>query len=176
MEMYHLANKWYFQAPIERVWTVLLDMKAWPFWWSSWKRVSFRDGEAKVQLGSLIDNEVRGKLPYSLCFTLLVNLFQPPYFWQFKSFGDLVGVGGFALVTKDNGTEVTYHWDVGMKGAMMSCFAKLPFIKSILESDHEEIMDEFFRGMKARLEVYEPTGSAGTVNYKTFLDRTRIFY
>ncbi len=152
MEIYHLVTKWFFQAPMERVWEELMDVKSWPTWWPSWRKATYRGSEPKLQVGSLIDNEVRGNLPYSLFFTLEVTLLQPPQLWEMKSSGDLVGTGKFVLEPRDDGTAVTYYWDVGTSNPLFSLLGKLSFVRAMLEKNHGYVMDEGERGLKQRVE------------------------
>ena len=57
----------------------------------------------QCQLGSLIDNEVKGTLPYSLRFTTEVILIQPPRLVELKTSGDDAGNGKFVLEQRDDG-------------------------------------------------------------------------
>jgi uncharacterized protein YndB with AHSA1/START domain len=152
METYHLITNWYFEAPIERVWEELTDVRSWPTWWPSWRKAHFRGSEPRAQLGTTIDNEVKGTLPYSLCFTTEVTIFQSPHLLELKTSGDLVGSGKFVLEERDGGTAVTYYWDVGTANPAFNLMGKLPFAKAMVEKNHDYVMAEGLRGLKPRVE------------------------
>jgi uncharacterized protein YndB with AHSA1/START domain len=152
VETYHFVTNWYFRAPIDRVWATLTDVKAWPAWWPSWKRAEFRGPELLSQPGSIVDNEVKGSLPYSLRFTTEVTLIQPPERLEIRSSGDLVGSGSWVLERRDDGTAVTYTWDVGTANPVFNVLGKLSFVRAMIEKNHDFVMDEGFRGLKQRVE------------------------
>ena len=105
-----------------------------------------------MQLGSVVDHEVRGELPYSVSFRAVVTLFEPPHRLEISSSGDLVGTGRLVLETRDQGTAVTYCWDVGPSNPLLNLLGKLPFTRTMLEKNHDYVMDEGYRGLKARIE------------------------
>lgn len=152
METYHFVTNWHFHAPIERVWDELIHVSAWPTWWSCWRKAQYRGGEAQSQLGSIIDNEVKGTLPYSLRFTTEVTRLQPPNLLELKSSGELDGTGKFVLEQDDDGTAVTYYWDVATANPLFNLMGKLSFMRSMVEKNHDYVMDDGYRGLKPRVE------------------------
>ena len=152
MEPYHFVTKWFFLAPIERVWAEIVDIPSWPSWWAGWKKAAFHGSVPPLQLGSVIDHEVRGALPYCVCFRAVVTLFQPPHLLEITSSGDLVGTGRLELKPQDQGTAVTYSWDVGLPHPLLNLLGKLPFTRALLEKNHDSVMDEGYRGLKKRIE------------------------
>jgi uncharacterized protein YndB with AHSA1/START domain len=152
MEIYHFVTNWYFTAPVERVWEELADAKSWPSWWSCWRKVKFQDSESKMQLGTIAYNEVKGQLPYSLRFNNEVTLVQEPYLMENNSSGDLVGKGKTVLEQQDDGTVVTIYWDVATSNPVFNLLGKLPFVRAMIEKNHDYVMEDGFRGLKQRLE------------------------
>ncbi len=153
MEMYHFVTKWFFQTPIERVWeAVVIDVEAYPTWWPGMKRTTIRSPEPRLQLGSVVDYEVKGSLPNILRFSMEVITFQPPNLMELKSSGDLLGGGKWVLEHQADGTAVTYYWDVGMTNPILNLLGKLPFIKPMMEKSHNDVMDKGYRNLKSRLE------------------------
>ncbi len=151
MEMYHFVTKWYFRAPIERIWNELTDLRAWPEWWPSWKKISFHEPGSVVKLGSRADNEVKGFLPYTLRFTTEISVFQPPCLLELKSIRGLVGAGKMVLEERDEGTYVTYYWDVGTDQPVLNLFARFPLAKTMMEINHEAVMEKGYCGLRIRL-------------------------
>lgn len=78
---------------MERVWEELIHVESWPTWWQGWKRATIRGPAPRVQLGSVVDCEVKGALPYTLCFWIEITALQPPRLMGVESSGDLVGTG-----------------------------------------------------------------------------------
>jgi uncharacterized protein YndB with AHSA1/START domain len=152
MEIYHLITNWYFTAPIESVWEELIDAKSWPSWWPCWRKLKFHGSESKLRLGTIAYNEVKGQLPYSLRFSNEVTLIQEPYLIENKSSGDLVGKGKTVLEQRDDGTVVTIYWDVATSNPIFNLLGKLPFVRAMIEKNHDYVMDDGFRGLKQRLE------------------------
>jgi len=152
MERYHFVTKWFFQAPIERVWEEIVDIPSWPSWWVGWEKAAFHGSAPPLQLGSVIDHEVRGRLPYRVRFRTIVTLFQPPHRLEIASSGDLVGTGSLILELQDHGTAVTYSWDVCLSNPLLNFLGNLPFTRIVLEKNHDSVMDDGYRGLKKRIE------------------------
>jgi len=152
MEPYHFVTTWFFHSPIERVWEEIVDIPSWPSWWTSWKKATFHGSVPPLQLGSVIDHEVRGRLPYCVRFRTVVTVFQPPHRLEIMSSGDLAGTGTLVLDPRDHGTGVTYCWDVGLSNPLLNLLGKLSFTRALLEKNHNYVMDEGYRGLTARIE------------------------
>lgn len=152
MEMYHFVTKWFFRAPIERVWEETANMEAYPDWWRNLRKAKIRGSESRLQLGSVVDCEVRGALPYTLRFTLEVTVFQPPNLVEVKSSGDLAGSGKWMLEIQDDGTMSTFYWDVGTTNPVLNLLGKLPFARAMLERNHDDVMAKGYEVVRSRLE------------------------
>lgn len=152
MTMYHFVTEWFFEAPIERVWDELENVEAWPNWWSSYRKVKKITPEAKLQVGSRTECEVKGKLPYTLKFNTEVTNLQKPYVMEIASTGGIAGSGKFVLEQKENGTLVTYYWDVSATNAILNSLGGLSFARKQMEQNHDYVMDLGYHGLKQRLE------------------------
>ena len=152
MERYHFVTKWFFHVPIERVWEEIVDIPSWPSWWAGWEKTTFHGSVPPLQLGSVIDHEVRGALPYRVCFRAEITLFQPPHRLEIASSGDLVGTGTLILDPQDHGIAVIYSWDVGLSNPLLNFLGTLSFTRALLEKNHDFVMDEGHRGLKKRIE------------------------
>jgi carbon monoxide dehydrogenase subunit G len=151
MEMYHFLTKWFFNAPIEKLWKEIEDLDSWPTWSEGFKKVKIRGPELTAQLGTVADAEVKGSLPYTLHFKLEVTTIQPPTLMEFKSAGDLAGTGKWVLEPRDNGTAVTYFWDVGTTNPIFNLAGKLPFVRKMMEKNHDEVMKSAYQGLKNKV-------------------------
>ncbi|MCP9451211.1 MAG: SRPBCC family protein [Nitrospira sp.] len=152
MPLYHFITNWFFQAPIERVWEELIHVADWPSWWASWKRVVIHGSASEVQVGSMVEHEVRGSVLYTLRFRTVVTALEPPKLLTIASSGDLVGVGTFVLEPFNDGTAVTYRWDVRLSNPVLDFLGRLPFARTLMECNHDTVMEEGYRGLKKRLE------------------------
>ena len=91
-EPYHFVTEWRFNASLQRVWSVVLDIERYPEWWKNFRRVAIARGDGS-SIGSQIRCEVRGALPYSLRYTLEVLESEEYRHLLLRSTGDLVGTG-----------------------------------------------------------------------------------
>jgi hypothetical protein len=135
---YSFATKWTFNFPIHEVWQVIGDICRYPEIWSDFRRVKVRVGDGRA-VGSIIDAETRGRLPYSLNYTLEVVESDEPHHVLLKSTGDLVGTGRWEL--RENGpteTRVTYYWKVATTNPILNLLA--PLFKGALARNHDEVM------------------------------------
>ena len=151
MQVYHFVTNWFFDAPIEQVWNEIVDAQSWPHWWPSYRKVTPLTPGSTLQVGSRAASEVRGKLPYSLRFTVEVTELEAPHLLALNSSGALVGKGRFVLEERDGGTALTYYWDVGTSNPLLNLLARLPFFRAMIEDNHDYIMDEGYAGLKQRL-------------------------
>lgn len=152
MPLYHFVTNWFFHAPIERVWEELVHVADWPSWWASWKSVVVHDSTSEAQVGSMVDHEVRGSVFYTLRFRTVVTALEPPRLLAIASSGDLIGIGTFVLALFHEGTAVTYRWDVRLSNPVLDFLGRLPFVRTLMERNHNSVMEEGYRGLKKRLE------------------------
>jgi hypothetical protein len=148
---YSFATRWSFDAPIDEVWDVVGHICRYPEIWSDFRRVRVRVGDGRA-VGSIIDAETRGKLPYSLNYTLEVVESEKPHHVLLKSTGDLVGTGRWELLEDGPArTGVTYYWDVATTNPVLNLLA--PLFKGALARNHDEVMargyDAFSRELSA---------------------------
>src|ERR1700682_701906 len=88
-ETYHFVTDWHFQAPLEKVWSVVPDIYVYPGWWKNVRHVKITRGDGK-SVGSVIECEVRGSLPYSLKYALEVREAEEYRHILLRSTGDLI--------------------------------------------------------------------------------------
>ncbi len=153
IEMYHLTTRWFFHAPIERVWAELTTND------EQWKKAASQ-GNGTLGVGTFVDNEVKGDLPYTLRFRTEITRYEPPFVIEATSTGDLEGKGTWVLTERDGGTEATFYWDVGMSNPIFNLLSKVSFVKSAMAENHDRVMAEDYSRTRARVEsVDEPSVS-----------------
>jgi hypothetical protein len=150
-ETYHFVTDWRFHAPLERVWSVVLDIERYPGWWKNFRRVNIARGDGK-SIGSLIECEVRGSLPYSLKYSLEVLEAEQHRHILLRSGGDLVGTGRWAFAQADDGvTAAQYFWDVATTNRILNLVA--PLARSALARNHEQVMANGYRALRPHIEA-----------------------
>ena len=153
MVVYHFYHEHYFNAPIEKVWAILDDAESWPKWSKGFKKMTRVNQESEAKVGSLLDCEVKGDLPYTIRFRLKVTHYEPPNRMGYHASGALEGTGKWELETRKEGTFLQYYWDVGTTNPFFNLFAKIPGFKKIMEKNHDKVMDDTFENMVNILKI-----------------------
>lgn len=156
METYHFVTHWFFEAPIDRLWAEIVDGTTWPEWLQDFRKVTPRQPGTKAEIGGIVDIEYRGDLPYTFHFSLEIIEINPPQLLTIKAYGDLSGQGKWQLAAKENGTAVTYYWDVSASNPLFDLFMKLPFARRLSERNHDKTMERAFQSLKARVQNDAP--------------------
>jgi hypothetical protein len=149
-EPYHFKTEWQFRAPLERVWTVVLDIENYPPWWKNFRRVRLIRGDGK-SVGSVIACEVRGSLPYSLTYQLEVLEATRLTHILLRSAGDLVGTGRWEFSEPAPGTsQAVYYWDVSTTNPILNLVA--PLARRALARNHERVMANGYAALRPYVE------------------------
>jgi hypothetical protein len=149
-EQYHFVTDWRFRAPLPRVWSVVLDIERYPGWWKNFRRVKISRGDGK-SVGSVIECEVRGSLPYSLRYALEVREAEEYRHILLRSTGDLVGTGRWAFSEVEPGiSNALYYWDVATTNPILNLVA--PLAKSALARNHERVMANGYAALRPHVE------------------------
>ena len=148
---YHFRTDWVFKAPLATVWNVVLDIEHYPAWWRNFRRVKVLKGDGK-SVGSVIDCEVRGSLPYSLTYALEVMRSDPMRSIDLRSTGDLVGTGRWEFTERGHlDTLATYFWDVGTANPILNLVA--PLARALLAKNHEQVMANGYAALRQHAEA-----------------------
>jgi hypothetical protein len=153
-EQYHFVTEWVFQAPLQKVWSVVLDIERYPDWWKNFRRVRITRGDGK-SVGSVIECEVRGSLPYSLNYALEVLESGAYRHILLRSTGDLVGTGRWAFSEAQPGaSNAVYYWDVATTNPILNLIA--PLAKSALARNHQKVMANGYAALRPHVEAVTP--------------------
>jgi polyketide cyclase/dehydrase/lipid transport protein len=148
---YHFVTDWRFHAPLKRVWSVVLDIERYPGWWKNFRRVAITRGDGK-SVGSIIECEVRGSLPYSLRYALEVVEANEDRHILLRSTGDLVGTGRWAFSETEPGiSKVAYYWDVATTNPILNLLA--PLARGALARNHEHVMANGYASLRPHVEA-----------------------
>jgi hypothetical protein len=149
-ELYHFVTDWRFLAPIARVWSVVLDIEQYPAWWKNFRRVKITRGDGK-SVGSVIECEVRGSLPYSLNYALDVVEAEANRHLLLRSTGDLVGNGRWEFAELEPGVaRAVYYWDVSTTNPLLNLIA--PLAKGALARNHRQVMANGYAALRPHVE------------------------
>jgi Polyketide cyclase / dehydrase and lipid transport len=149
-EPYHFVTDWRFRATLERVWSVVLDIERYPGWWKNFRRVKIMRGDGK-SVGSIIECEVRGSLPYSLTYALEVLDAEEYRHILLRSTGDLVGSGRWDFSTVEpESVKAVYYWDVATTNPILNLLA--PLAKGALAKNHEQVMANGYAALRPHVE------------------------
>jgi hypothetical protein len=153
-EQYHFKTEWRFRAPLERVWTVVLDIENYPPRWKNFRRVRLIRGDGK-SVGSVIECEVRGSLPYSLTYQLEVLEAMRLTHILLRSTGDLVGTGRWEFSEPAPGaTLAVYYWEVSTTNPLLNLVA--PLARGALARNHERVMANGYAALRPYVESAAP--------------------
>ncbi len=150
-EIYHFVTDWRFKAPLQKVWSVVLDIERYPGWWKNFRRVVITRGDGKT-VGSVIECEVRGSLPYSLNYALEVVEAEEYRHILLSSAGDLIGTGRWEFSDVDRSTvKAVYCWDVATTNPILNLVA--PLARGALARNHERVMANGYAALRPHIEV-----------------------
>lgn len=150
-EPYHFVTDWRFEAPVARVWSIVLDIGRYPGWWKNFRRVKVTRGDGK-SVGSVIECEVRGSLPYSLNYSLEVLEAEQYRHILLRSSGDLIGTGRWKFEEiEPSVTQAVYHWDVATTNPILNLIA--PLAKGALARNHEQVMANGYAALRPHVEA-----------------------
>ena len=128
----------------------MLDIERYPGWWKNFRRVQITRGDGK-SIGSVIECEVRGSLPYSLNYALEVTEAEEYRHILLRSTGDLVGTGRWEFSETAPGTVTAlYYWDVATTNPILNLVARLG--KRALARNHEQVMANGYAALRPHVE------------------------
>ena len=151
MAAYSFLTTWCVDAPIQRVWDVLLATERYPEWWKGVRNVTELEPGGEHGIGALSRFEWRSKLPYTLVFDTRVTRSEPPYLLEGQAIGELEGVGVWRLFSSPVGTAILYSWDVSTTRAWMNRVA--PVARPAFAWNHDVVMRQGAHGLAKELDA-----------------------
>jgi len=149
--IYHFTTQWHFAAPVDRTWSVVLDIERYPGWWKNFRRVKVVKGDGR-SVGSVVECVVRGSLPYSLTYAIEVVEAERPRHILLRSTGDLVGTGRWTFSEPAPGESLAvYYWDVATTNPILNLIA--PLARRALASNHTQVMANGYAALKPHVEA-----------------------
>ncbi|MGR9086276.1 MAG: SRPBCC family protein [Gammaproteobacteria bacterium] len=146
MTEFSLTSIWQIPAPVETVWSCLIDTEAWPLWWSYVDTVTEIDAGEPSGLGNIRQYLWRTCLPYCLRLRLRVTEIRFKRTIAVEVSGDLRGDGRCQLKSlADNRTQVVFYWHVNTCIPWMAWFSTLT--RPVFEWNHANVMKQGERGL-----------------------------
>jgi hypothetical protein len=149
MREYSFVTRWFFEAPLDRVFAVIDDAGAWPSWWRSVASVQVVESGAGDGIGRVARTTWRTALGYGLTFDARVTRREPPRLIEVEAMGDLAGRGRWSLAPEREGTAVVYEWNVVTHKAWMNWLA--PVLRPAFAWNHDNVMRRGGEGLGRRL-------------------------
>jgi uncharacterized protein YndB with AHSA1/START domain len=144
-----LITDWAFDAPIERVWTLIERTEEWPSWWRAVSAVEgLREGDVRG-VGAVRRLTWRTALPYSIKFDVEVTQVEPLAFIEGRASGELDGIGQWRFRADGERTMVRYDWTVDVRKPWMQALA--PLLRPAFAWNHGKVMAWGEDGARQRL-------------------------
>jgi hypothetical protein len=146
---YSFVTRWQTDAPIAAVIDVLKRVDEWPDWWHGVDAVEQVAAGDAQGIGATHRFTFRGRLPYSLVFSIRVTQVIAPHRLAGVATGELEGTGIWTLRNGDGSTHIEYDWDVRTTRWWMNLLA--PVARPVFIRNHDAIMEWGRIGLGERL-------------------------
>ena len=146
---YRFVTVWKLRAPIDAVWTAIIESEKWPAWWPGVLSVDELRPADAGGLGGVRHYVWRSKLPYNLAFDMRAIAMDPPRYLEGRASGELEGIGTWRLAETDGVTTVGYTWQVRTTKAWMNFLA--PVARPLFAWNHNYVMSRGAEGLAKRL-------------------------
>lgn len=157
---YQFVTRWRLPGTVEQVSDVLGDtetlMRIWP---SLYTRATVAEPGGEHGVGKVLNVETKGHLPYTLRWSFRITESRHPHGYSIEAWGDMVGHGVWTLEPDGDGTRVTYEWRVRAEKPLLKLLS--PLLKPLFKSNHDRVMADGERGIRAELERRRAAASAG---------------
>ena len=147
---FHLVTEWRLNAPLARVWDILLRTEDLPSWWRAVKSVQILEPGDAHGIGAVRRMTWRTALPYSLSFDMRTTKVEPMSLIEGEAFGELEGLGRWTLREDDGVTHVRYDWIVRVSKPWMRLMA--PLLRPVFAWNHQKVMTWGLEGIRRKLE------------------------
>lgn len=157
MTHYVLTNEWQLDAPVDRVWDVLLRSADWPAWWHGIRSVEQIESGDDSGVGMRLRQQWRSLLPYTLKLDLEILHVEQRRLLVGRATGDMAGTCTFAFDETPRGTTVRFEMNVRPTKTWMNL--PVPFADRVVRLNYDVIMRRGGEGLSGLL-VRDASGSA----------------
>ncbi|MEN8615151.1 SRPBCC family protein [Dehalogenimonas sp. THU2] len=134
---YNLLTRWRFDAPADRVWSLIYNAEALAGHWPGIRRFHILNIEEGLKAGCRIAVRVKS-LPGDLDFMLEVTEVEPGRRLALVCSGDLQGEGHWMVEERDGATLSEFSWNVATTEWFMNILGLL--LKPLLIRSHDRTM------------------------------------
>ena len=140
MPQFSLTTTWLIPAPVDAVWSCLIDTRTWPSWWKYVDAVEEMSAGDSSGINNIRQYYWHTCLPYSLMLNLCVTQIQAPHLVIVEVKGDLQGEGICRLspIPAADHTRVEFNWEVQTCKPWMNWFS--PLTRPIFAWNHAQVM------------------------------------
>lgn len=138
MAHYRALSEWQIEAPVERVWDVLLLAREWPAWWRGFRSVDQLEPGEESGVGKVLRQRWRSLLPYTLTLDLEITAVDGHRFLEGRTSGDMQGLCRWTFEPQGGRTVVRFLLDVEPTRAWMN--VPVPFASRVFALNYGAIM------------------------------------
>lgn len=149
MQEYHFKTVWVFDAPLEKVWDIIIRVENWKNWWKTVKKSDPIFINQENGIGSKVELRFETDFGYGLDFVIEITDIKKYEYMKGKATGELEGTGEWYFSFKDGKTYTTYLWNVHSNKKWMNDFAFL--LGPVFKFNHNLVMDFGRRGLENEL-------------------------
>ena len=160
MSHYRFVTEWQADAPVERVWDVLLDQQRWPDWWRGFRSAELLEAGGPSGRGMRIRQGWRGWLPYTLTIDVEIVDLERHRLLQGRAGGDMEGTCTWTFDPIGDRTTVRFVMDVRPARWWMNL--PLPFAGRVVAANFDAIMRWGEHGLTRVLAGLEAAAPAAT--------------
>ena len=154
MAEYSFVTIWRFEAPLEDVWSAIVETDLWPTWWRGVEKVELvRKGDAN-DIGTVKRYAWKSKLPYRLVFDMRSTRIERFSVLEGVATGELDGTGRWTFSHSNGVTTARYDWNILTRKRWMNLLA--PIAKPFFKWNHDVIMEWGRKGLEKRLGAPAP--------------------
>ena len=156
---YQFVTRWRLPGTPEQVSDLLGDTETisriWP---SLYTRAAVVEPGGEHGVGRVVRVETRGHLPYTLRWSYRITESRHPNGYSIEAWGDMVGTGVWTFEPDGDATRVTYEWRVRTEKLLLKLLS--PILKPLFKSNHDRVMADGERALRAELERRRAATSA----------------
>jgi hypothetical protein len=148
---YHFITRWKVKGTTKEVANILKDVESLVKWWPSvYLGVKvLREGN-KHGVGTLVELDTKGWLPYTLKWNFCVTDVEYPKRIVLKASGDFEGKGTWTFEQDKDYVNIAYDWNIRPQKALLRYFTFL--LKPIFSANHHWAMAKGLESLKLELE------------------------
>lgn len=146
---YHFVTHWRVEGTVEQVAGILDNPLDLPRWWPDVYLEVHEVEPADAGRRALIALHTKGRLPYTLRWTLRVTESQHPHGFALQAWGDLEGRGIWKFEQEGDFVRITYDWRVHAGKPLLRYLSFL--LKPLFAANHRWAMARGEESLKQEL-------------------------